>query len=79
MDLSGEWLSAPLVGEPLTFDDDDRVNWSVTEHKGVSVPGARGDRCLVFMSESVCRRVWTFPSDWRTLSAIGLATLSWQR
>jgi hypothetical protein len=79
MKLSADCPSAPLVGDPLTFDDGERVQWSVTEQEGMWVPGARGDRCLIFMSESVCRRVWAFPPDWRTLSAIALTTLSWQR
>jgi hypothetical protein len=31
---------------------------------------------LIFLSESIVRRVWTFPADWRQLSAAALEALT---
>jgi hypothetical protein len=31
------------------------------------IPGARGDRCLIFDSEGVVRRAWSFPRSWAEL------------
>jgi hypothetical protein len=55
----------------------DGVRWLVTEHAGNLVPGARGDRCLIFMSADVIRRVWRYPLDWRSLPPERLIALSW--
>jgi hypothetical protein len=33
-----------------------------------ALPGARGERCLVFDSDGVVRRIWTFPDAWSELS-----------
>jgi hypothetical protein len=43
------------------------VLWSVHEANTSHVPGARGRRCLIFDSDTVVRRVWSFPTDWHEL------------
>jgi hypothetical protein len=68
-----------LVGAAVEFMDADGESWRVTERDCRDVPGARGARCLIFMSESVFRRVWVYPADWRTLSAAALEELSWRQ
>jgi hypothetical protein len=68
-----------LVGAAVSFMDADGESWRVTERDCRDVPGARGTRCLIFMSESVFRRVWLYPAEWRALSAIALEALSWRR
>jgi hypothetical protein len=32
-----------------------------------NVPGSRGARCLIFDSDGVVRRLWTFPENWELL------------
>ena len=54
------------------------VRWRVTEHEGDTVPGSRGERCLIFMSADVVRRVWRYPAGWRALPPEELLTLSWR-
>ncbi len=46
----------------------DEVTWFVREVDARRVPGARGERCLIYETEGVVRRVWTFPTDWPSLS-----------
>ena len=41
-------------------------------------PWGRAERCLIFMSEYLVRRVWMVPDDWRSLSARELEALSWR-
>ena len=38
--------------------------WHVRELDTRKIPGALGDRCLVFESPEVIRRVWLFPANW---------------
>lgn len=38
-------------------------------------PWARGDRCLIFSSSSVVRRVWRYPPGWARLSSRELLEL----
>jgi len=45
----------------------DGIQWHVHEASATHVPGARRDRCLIFDSEGVVRRVWAYPSDWMNL------------
>jgi hypothetical protein len=45
----------------------DGVLWSVREVDAARVPGARGERCLLFETEGVIRRVWSYPDDWRSV------------
>jgi hypothetical protein len=46
----------------------EEMRWVIREVSTEHVPGARAGRCLIFESEGVVRRVWTFPDDWRRLS-----------
>ena len=65
----------PQVSE---FADADGVYWTVREVDGRTVPGARGPKCLVFDCQTVVRRVWNFPSNWRELPPEQLIALSWR-
>lgn len=49
--------------------------WLVAEVDARDIPGARGDRCLVFQSDHVARRMWDYPPGWYTLSDAALAAL----
>ncbi len=60
-----------------TFRDAAQVTWSVTERAAPPIPNAPAARCLVFTSDVVFRRVWTYPADWFDLSAEALEALSW--
>jgi hypothetical protein len=46
-----------------TLTHEDAV-WQVREVDARKIPGALGDRCLVFDSPEVIRRVWLFPANW---------------
>ena len=46
----------------------DGIQWHVHEANAAHVPGARRDRCLIFDSDGIVRRVWTYPSDWMKLT-----------
>jgi hypothetical protein len=37
---------------------------------------AHGDRCLIFSSPSVVRRIWRYPADWARLSSRELLDLA---
>jgi hypothetical protein len=50
------------------------VEWTVREVR-TPQPWARGDRCLVLNSRECVRRLWRYPSDWRTLDAEDLLEL----
>lgn len=65
--------------EYLEVVGDSYVTWRVAEVNARNVPGARRDRCLLFFGDGVIRRVWEYPSDWKTLDAKALARLSWKQ
>jgi hypothetical protein len=44
------------------------VRWSVHEASAARTPGAKAYRCLIFDSEGIVRRLWTFPEHWAELS-----------
>jgi hypothetical protein len=46
----------------------DGIQWHVHEANAAHVPGARRDRCLIFDSDGIVRRVWTYPADWMNLT-----------
>jgi hypothetical protein len=48
----------------------DRVGtlWHVTESHAGDIPGAMGLKCLIFDSQSICRRYWIYPIGWLALS-----------
>jgi len=54
----------------------DGTRWIVREADTTHVPGARGDHCLIFESDGVIRRAWTYPDDWRSFSDDALAALA---
>jgi hypothetical protein len=64
--------------ESRTFKDRDGVWWRVFELPAHRTPDARWERCLIFESEQIVRRVRAFPDDWYTLSAAELEALSWR-
>lgn len=39
------------------------------------IPGAMAPRCLVFDSQSICRRYWRYPDDWLVLPDATLLAL----
>jgi hypothetical protein len=41
--------------------------WIVREVNALGVPGARRDTCLLCESAEVIRRIWDFPSNWRSV------------
>jgi hypothetical protein len=43
------------------------VRWSVHEASAARTPGAQAYRCLIFDSEGIVRRLWTFPENWDQL------------
>jgi hypothetical protein len=63
----------------VRFLDSHGLPWVVSEVRCADVPGARAERCLVFESQYVVRRVWTYPRYWRELDPGELERLSWAR
>jgi len=51
------------------------VRWNVREVESHHVPGARGARCLIFDSDGLVRRAWSFPSNWAELPDDALGSL----
>jgi hypothetical protein len=45
----------------------DRSQWRVYEVSALAVPGAPATYCLIFDSDVVVRRCWTYPADWAQL------------
>jgi hypothetical protein len=43
------------------------VRWGVYEASAARTPGAKAYRCLIFDSEGIVRRLWTFPEHWEGL------------
>lgn len=41
--------------------------WRLHEADARAVPAARGPTCLICESVEVIRRLWLYPSDWRSL------------
>jgi hypothetical protein len=48
------------------------IVWRVTESHAHDVPGAMAETYLVFDSAAICRRYWSYPSDWRTRTDVHL-------
>jgi hypothetical protein len=55
--------------------ESDHARWHVREVLAVNVPGAPRDFCLIFDRGTVCRRLWTYPSDWLELEDEALLAL----
>ena len=64
--------SERAYSEPATGE-----RWCVREAAPSTLPGHEGARCLIFASDMILRRVWTYPADWRRLSPAELVALSW--
>ncbi|MBA2684193.1 MAG: hypothetical protein H0U66_06870 [Gemmatimonadaceae bacterium] len=65
-------MSSSLALHRRTIRDNTGVLWQIAEHDARDVPGAMSATCLVFDSQSICRRFWYYPADWL---ALGDATL----
>lgn len=50
--------------------------WQVREVDARRVPAAQAERCLIFDAESVVRRLWHYPADWRRMPADELLRLA---
>ncbi|MEO8880667.1 MAG: hypothetical protein ABI446_09740 [Gemmatimonadaceae bacterium] len=48
--------------------DESGTVWKITESHAHDVPGAMALRCLIFDSQSICRRFWKYPENWRSLA-----------
>ena len=71
--------AASQSAPPHVVKDASGTRWRVTEVSGQHVPGARGDACLVFESDTAIRRVWHYPPSWRDLPGADLIAVSWGR
>lgn len=61
MDNNRPSLNRCTALRSLTHED---ALWHVRELDTRKIPGALGDRCLLFESPEVIRRVWLFPANW---------------
>lgn len=64
-------------GKSVWYVDAQNVEWRVRERDAQRDHGAPSASCLVFDSIATIRRVWSYPSNWRTLDTAGLEALSW--
>jgi hypothetical protein len=61
-------LAADSPGaEEFFFTDVGGTHWAISERDGSAVPGSRGSRYLVCMTDNAVRRIWDFPVEWRHL------------
>ena len=61
--------------EAITFRDGSGTLWWVHEVSGEALGSSR-PRCLLLVSGTQLRRIWTYPSDWRSRSPEELLALS---
>jgi len=54
------------------------ATWLVAELDASQVPGALALTCLVFDTQSVCRRFWSYPANWAALDDVSLLALMHQ-
>lgn len=66
---------APSSREARIFRDASGVTWWVHEVAGEHL-GTAGAQCLLVVSVNELRRVWKYPSDWRSLSPEELLALT---
>lgn len=64
----------PLTEETITFRDASGALWWAHEVEGQAL-GAPGRMCLLLISGTKLRRVWSYPPDWRSLTATDLLGL----
>jgi hypothetical protein len=60
------------AADAVRFIDSAGVPWRVVDY----APNEKAPLCLIFLSESIVRRVRTFPRDWRRLSPAALEALT---
>ena len=65
----------PVPQSPRVVTELQGVTWRIREMDSQRVPGAHGARCLIFDSDRACRRVWSYPANWRELSDVALLAL----
>lgn len=58
-----------------TIRDSSGTVWQIAELDARDVPGALGPHCLIFDSQAICRRYWSYPADWFELSDVRLLNL----
>ena len=58
--------------DAVRFIDSAGVPWRVVDY----APNEEAAHCLIFLSESIVRRVRTFPTDWRQLAPAALEALT---
>jgi hypothetical protein len=46
----------------------DGIQWSVRETEATRLSAACADRCLIFDSDTIVRRVWAYPDAWEQLN-----------
>lgn len=63
----GVRLESSHIIHSRTARDRSGVVWQITESHAQHVPGAMALRCLIFDSQSICRRYWKYPADWFSL------------
>jgi hypothetical protein len=63
------------TSDSVTFHDHRGRLWTAREVDCPDHPDARPRRCLLLDSAAGSSHVWTYPGDWRTLSAEGLIAL----
>jgi hypothetical protein len=67
------WARAVVLAQ-RSAQDAQGASWIVRE---LDVPnGGRGTRSLVFETEGLIRRLWTFPEDWEALEDVALLALA---
>lgn len=64
----------PLTPDTLTFRDESGALWWVHEVSGHALGSSR-PTCLLLISGTNLRRVWSFPPDWRSLTPAELLAL----
>lgn len=73
----GEIERVPASRSAVEYTDVDGVQWTVREIAPATTLAHSGQPSLIFESAMAVRRVWRYPSDWRTLSSEHLSALSW--
>ena len=60
-------LTGDRAVQRVIVDERTGARWIVRERDASQQPGARADHYLCFDSSDSRRRVWQYPSDWRSL------------
>ena len=58
-----------------SFIDETGALWSVRELDCRRIPGAAAERCLIFDSAAIVRRIWRYPAGWAALQDDALRLL----